>query len=336
MPDSEGALPRGTRVLVTGATGLVGNNVTRLLAARGYRVRVLTRPLSDPRPLAGLDVEIARGDVTDPASLEESLRESRLSFMPPDMSSWVGKTPHNTKRSISRGPCTWRPRLARWARMIHVSTVNTLGIGTKHQLAHEQWSAAENIACPYVVSKKAAETAVRQQIELGLDAVIVHPGLMFGPWDWKPSSGRMILEVARNFTPMAPKGGSSICDVRDVGDAIIAALDKAPTGRTYVLAGHNVTYLKLWQHIADIAGGTRPLCRCGPLIRLALGRGGDFWGWLTGHEPDVNSATIRLSDCYHYFDSSRAQRELGYQIRPVVESLRDAWHWFQEYGYVPR
>ena len=73
-----------------------------------------------------------------------------------------------------------------------------------------------NIPCPYVVSKQAGEQAVRQQIEAGLDAVIVHPGLMFGPWDWKPSSGRMMLQVARNFTPMAPTGGCSICDVRDV------------------------------------------------------------------------------------------------------------------------
>ncbi len=60
--------------LVTGATGLVGNNVARLLLARGERVRVLARETSDPRPLAGLNVEIARGDVRDAASVERAMR----------------------------------------------------------------------------------------------------------------------------------------------------------------------------------------------------------------------------------------------------------------------
>jgi dihydroflavonol-4-reductase len=218
--------------------------------------------------------------------------------------------------------------------LVHVSTNNTLGVGTRDRLANEEWAAAQNIPCPYVTSKKAGEVAVRQQIDQGLDAVILHPGLMFGPWDWKPSSGRMILEVARSFTPMAPIGGCSVCDVRDVAAGILAAMDKAPTGRAYVLAGHNLTYLKIWQLIADIAGGSRPLCRSGPLIRLVVARGGDFWGWVTGREPDVNSAAVKLSDCYHYFESTRAEQELGYRVRPVEESIRDAWQWFQDHGYV--
>ncbi len=220
------------------------------------------------------------------------------------------------------------------ARLVYVSTINTLGVGTKDCPASEDWSAGANIPCPYVLSKQAGERAVREQIDAGLDAVLVHPGLMFGPWDWKPSSGRMLLQVARNFTPMAPTGGCTTCDVRDVAAGILAALERAPTGRAYVLAGHNLTYLKLWQLFADIAGGSRPLCRTGPVIRIIVGRTGDFWGRLTGREPDVNSAAVKLSDCYHYFDSTRAQQELGYSIRPVEESIRDAWQWFRDHGYV--
>jgi dihydroflavonol-4-reductase len=133
---------------------------------------------------------------------------------------------------------------------------------------------------------------------------------------------------------MAPTGGCSVCDVRDVAHGILAALERAPTGRAYVLAGHNLTYLKLWQLFADIAGGSRPFCRTGPLIRIVVGRTGDLWGWLTGREPDVNSAAVKLSDCFHYFDSTRAQQELEYNIRPVEESVRDAWQWFRDHGYV--
>ncbi len=323
------------RVLVTGATGLVGNNVTRLLTARSIKARVLVRSSSDSRALEGLDVEQATGDICDPPSLAAAMQGVTTVIHAAGcvLLGWQNQALHETINHLGTRHVAQAARKV-GARLVYVSTINTLGFGTIDCPADEEQSAGPNIPCPYVTSKRAAEQAVRQEIDAGLDGIIVHPGLMFGPWDWKPSSGRMLLQVARSFTPMAPKGGCSICDVRDVSEGILAAVQRAPTGRAYVLAGHNLTYLKLWQLFADIAGGSRPICRTGPLIRIAVGRSGDFWGWFTGREPDVNSAAVKLSDCYHYFCSARAQRELDYNIRPVDESIRDAWQWFQDYGYV--
>ena len=92
------------------------------------------------------------------------------------------------------------------ARMVYVSTINTLGVGTRDRPADEEWVAGPNVPCPYVLSKQAAERSVREQIELGLDACIVHPGLMFGPWDWKPSSGRMLIEVVQTVHAVCAGG----------------------------------------------------------------------------------------------------------------------------------
>ncbi len=330
-----GAGDRWSRVLVTGATGLVGNNVTRLLVERRVKVRVLARKQSDSRPCEGLDVELATGDITDPRSLAAAMEgvSAVVHSAGCVLLGWKNDALHE---AVNHQGTLNVARCARdvGARLVQVSTINTLGVGARDHFADETQACAQNIPCPYVVSKRAAEAAVRQQIDAGLDAVIVHPGLMFGPWDWKPSSGRMILEVANRFTPMAPAGGCTVCDVRDVAAGILAALETAPTGRAYVLGGQNLTYLKLWQRIADIAGGSRPFCRSGPLIRIAVGRGGDLWGRISGKEPDVNSAAVKMSDCYHYFDSSRAQQELGYETRPVEQTLRDAWQWFQDYGFV--
>ncbi|MHB0957769.1 MAG: NAD-dependent epimerase/dehydratase family protein [Pirellulaceae bacterium] len=323
------------RVLVTGATGLVGNNVARLLVDQGVAVRALVRSPRDPRALAGLPIEVVGGDVTDGSSLRAAFNgiQAVVHAAGCVLLGWRNADLH---ACVNHGGTQQMATAARaaGARMVHVSTINTLGFGTRDRLADETWSAGPNIACPYVTSKQAAERSVREQIEQGLDACIVHPGLMFGPWDWKPSSGRMLIDVVRRFTPLAPAGGISVCDVRDVAQGIVAALAHAPAGRAFVLAGHNVTYLKLWQQFVDIAGGRRPLCRSGPLMRIVAGRIGDLWGRLSGREPDVNSAAIGLSDQYHYFSSARAQRELGYQIRPLEQSIRDAWHWFQEYGFV--
>ncbi len=335
MSSSRAMLRDDQRVLVTGATGLVGNNVTRLLVARGIPVRVLVRNPRDARPFEGLNVEMATGDVTDSASLQAAMKGvwGVVHAAGCVLMGWRSEALHESVNHMGTQHVAEAARRAA-ARMVYVSTINALGVGAPDQPADEERVAGPTVPCPYVRSKQAADRSVREQIELGLDARIVHPGLMFGPWDWKPSSGRMLLEVVRRFTPVAPAGGISVCDVRDVAQAIVTALATAPAGRTFVLAGHNVTYLNLWQRFADIAGGSRPLCRSGPLMGIVAGRMGDLWGRLTGREPDVNSAAVRLSSQFHYFSSARARRELEYRTRPLEESIRDAWRWFQEYGYV--
>ena len=63
--------------LVTGANGHVGNNLCRQLVARGERVRAMIRASADPAPLAGLDVEIVRGDILDAAATERAVTGCR-------------------------------------------------------------------------------------------------------------------------------------------------------------------------------------------------------------------------------------------------------------------
>lgn len=321
-------------VLVTGATGLVGNNVVRALLQRGTRVRALVRDPQATGPFAGLDVQLVPGDVTAPETLAAAL-DGVSGVVHAAGFVGLGWRRADLHESINHGGTRHVAQAARAAgvRLVHVSTINALGHGEPQRLADEDWVAGPNVACPYVLSKQAAERSVQEEIARGLAAVIVHPSLMFGPWDWKPSSGRMFLEVTRRFTPLAPAGGISVCDVRDVAQAIVTALAGPQTGRRYVLAGHNLTYLRLWQQFADTAGARRPLARCGPLLRKTAGAAGDLWGRLTGNEPDVNSAAIRLSDQYHYFSSARAERELGYHIRPLEDTLRDTWQWLRTYGF---
>ena len=94
-----------------------------------------------------------------------------------------------------------------------------------------------------------------------------------------------------------------------------------------------MSYLDAWRRFADVSGGGRPLCRAGPLMRVVAGRWGDLMARVTGREPEVNSAAVQLSDRFHCF-SSRRTEELGYRVRPADESIRDAWQWFVEHGYV--
>jgi dihydroflavonol-4-reductase len=143
----------------------------------------------------------------------------------------------------------------------------------------------------------------------------------------------MLLEVAKRFTPLAPAGGFTVCDIRDVANGIQAAIERAPKGSQFILGGHNMRYIEAWNLFAEVSGGSRPWCPAGPVLRVLGGGCGDLMTKITGREPDVNSAAVRMSSQYHYYRSERAIRELGYRIRPAREAVEAAWEWFKEHGY---
>jgi dihydroflavonol-4-reductase len=322
-------------VLVTGATGLVGNNVVRALLDEGHAVRVLVRRTADPRPLTGLPVEVCEGDVRDPAEVASACRGTEAVIHAAAMIH-LGWTQLAAAREINVGGTRNVAEAARnvGVRLVHVSSVDSLGLGTPDAPADEETPAAGQVPCTYVVTKRESDAVVRELASQGLDAVIVHPGFMLGPWDWKPSSGRMLLTVARQFTPVAPTGGCCLCDVRDVTAGILAAWQRGTRGRPYILGGHNMRYIEAWRLFAEVGQGSAPWFCAGPLMRVLGGRFGDLYAKLTGREPDVNSAAVAMSSQYHYYRSDRAQQELGYRIRPARETVVDAWQWFREHGYV--
>jgi nucleoside-diphosphate-sugar epimerase len=144
----------------------------------------------------------------------------------------------------------------------------------------------------------------------------------------------MLLQVARGWGLFAPLGANCYCDVRDVASGIITAAERGSPGRRYILAGPSLSYFQAWRIFAAATGGTPPVFPAGPIVRVAAGLVGDMVTRLTGHEPDVNSAATAIAAQRRNFTSARAERELGYRPRPLLQSATDAWHWFRQNGYV--
>jgi len=217
-------------------------------------------------------------------------------------------------------------------RMVHVSGINALGLGRLDHPADEDSGLPGIVEIPYVVTKRESERVVLAEVARGLDGLIVNPGCMFGPWDWKPSSGRMLLAVAR-FAPWYPMGAVTFCDVRDVAAGTLAAAKLGRTGRRYILGGHNLSYKEAWRRMTRLAGHLSPLLPMGTIFRAVAMPVLNLHSWLTGEESDVNSAVLKLGRQQHCFSSRRAENELGYQARPFDETLRDTWEWFRQRGY---
>jgi dihydroflavonol-4-reductase len=322
------------KYLVTGATGLLGNNLVRDLLARGNAVRVLVRSGGDPRPLAGLSIERAEGDIRDAAAVAQAAAGADVVIHSAGHVH-IGWTQLDVSRGINVEGTRNVAAAARaaGARLVHVSTINALGLGNLDQPADEDTALPGILEVPYVVTKREAEKVVLDEVARGLWATIVHPATMFGPWDWKPSSGKMLLEVTR-FAPWAPVGAQCFCDARDVSAGTIAAADRGQSGRRYILGGHNLSFAQAWRQIAGLVGKPGPRMPMGPLFRLIAMPALNLKTRLSGRETAANSAALGMGRQMHCFTSARAERELAYRIRPLDETLAAAWQWFCDNGYV--
>ncbi|HEY2840133.1 MAG TPA: NAD-dependent epimerase/dehydratase family protein [Pirellulales bacterium] len=319
--------------LVTGATGLLGNNVVRLLLSRGESVRVLARDAEDPA-LAGLSVERFAGDVRDAGSVRAACEgvaavihaaaHVRMGWRQPELYESINVDGTRNVAAACR---------AGGARMVHVSSTDVFGRCSLRHATDEETPPGPGPKTPYALTKRAAESVVLQECDQGLSAVIINPGFMLGPWDWKPSSGRIVLAVGRGTAIVAPKGWLSLCDARDVAAGALAARDCGAIARRYILAGETLRFIDAFRLIAEVCHTIRPLMQARRVIASIGGYSGDLWGWISGTEPDVNSAAVAMARLPKNYNSARAERELGYRRRPVHETIADAWNWFGEHGY---
>lgn len=326
------------RIVVTGATGLLGNNVVRAAVRQGHEVIALSRHASQNKALRGLPVIPVDGNISDRDSLRRAIADPLDGLIHCAAHIHIGWTERNEADRINIQGTRNLLELAkdRGTRCVHVSTVNVLPVGAKdraHDGANDEDSQGDpQIPCTYVLSKTGAEQEARAAIDRGEDVVIVYPGFMLGPWDWKPSSGRMVIDLSHGAPPMAPSGGCSVCDARDVADATLRALTDAPKGGRYILAGENWTYFRLWSEIAARFGCRKPWIAMRPPGRWLIGTVGDAITMITGREPIFNSASLRMGAQFHWYSSQRAKDVLGYQPRPAGQSLDETIAWFRENG----
>ena len=309
--------------LVTGATGLVGNNVVRLLLDRGQQIRVLVRPTANPRALAGLDVETIAGDVQQPETVRAACRGvGRIVHAAAVVQfGWTGL---EKQRAINVAGTRHVVAAAKaeGARLIHVSTVDTLGMGCRAAPGDEDSPQYNAVVCPYVITKREAERLVLDEVDHGLDAVVVNPTYMLGLVGLvveaflrrDDSADRPRLRQDRSAGRKRYLRRSGRC-----GGRYSRRIRSGPAlrGRRYILGGDPMRLFDTWKLIAEIAG-VKPPWHIGrrPLLRF-YGRCGDLWGKIRGREGVFNSAAVESAMVDHHFSYARAQQELGYSPRPA-------------------
>ena len=324
--------------LVTGATGLVGSAVVRALLRKGQQIRVLVRPTSDRRNLAGLAIEIAEGSLEQPESLARAVTGCRYVYhVAADYRLWVpDPEPMFRTNVVGTRDLMIAALEAGVERVIYTSSVATLGLIPEGSADEETPSRAEDMIGPYKRSKFEAEEIVRNLAhDRGLPVVIANPSTPVGPGDLKPTpTGRMILEAARGQMPAFVDTGLNIVHVDDVAEGHLAAAEKGRIGERYILGGENMSLAEILAQVSLAAGRRAPSLRLPHGMLYPVAVGAELAARLTGREPLITLDGVRMSRKKMFFSSEKASRELGYRPRPAREAIVDAVSWFRANGYL--
>jgi dihydroflavonol-4-reductase len=330
----------GDVTVVTGGTGFVGAAVVRRLVAAGHRVRVLARPSSDRRLLAGLPVEIVDGDLTEAASLRGILKgcgflfhvAAFYSLWARDRRLFYDINLEGTRRILQAAA------EAGVSRVVYTSTVGALGIPRGGGAGTEDTPVSlTDMVGDYKRSKFLAEEVARGFAQQGLPVVIVNPSAPVGPGDIKPTpTGKMIVDFLRGRMWAYLPTGLNLVDVDDVAAGHLMAAQRGRVGERYILGGENLTLLEIFGLLGRIAGIRPPRLQVSPGLILPLARLSEWLAdHVTGRPPLVAVDAVRMARKMMFFDSAKAIRELGLPQSSVEDALARAVRWFRENGYAP-
>jgi nucleoside-diphosphate-sugar epimerase len=318
---------------VTGATGFVGLNLVEQLLARGWRVIALHRASAELKYLARLPAERAVGDVTDADSLLRALPErvDAVFHVAGDLSLWSPRNAEQDRVNIEGTRNMVQAALERGARrFLHTSSISVWGM-VRGRIDERVPQLGRYSTVNYQRSKFLADEEVRAGIARGLDAVILCPGSILGPYDTR-GYARLAMMVAAGTLPGVPPGSLSFCHVREVAAAHIAAVARGRTGQNYLLAGTDASFLELVREIGAATGKAVPSRATPAWLLKAIGALGGVGGRLTGREPRITPEAARLATRVVSCDSSKAMRELGFRVVPLREMVRDCVAWLTAEG----
>ena len=318
-------------ILVTGAAGHVGNVLVRELLEDGQEVRALILPGEDTTSLDGLDVEYFKGDVLDSASLDSAMQGVEkvfhlagiISIMPGQDELMRQVNVQGTKNVVRAA------MRAGVSRLVYTSSIHALSRDCKGKIDERVPFDPQNPAGEYDRTKAEASMVVLDAIKEGLDAVIVCPTGVIGPFDYRGSEmGELLKNFMRRKPHLMIEGAFDFVDVRDVARGHIRAAEHGRTGEVYILSGWQVKIYQLKQMVQDFIGRHSPTIHMPQWVVKIATKFTPLYYRLTRQIPKITEYSIETVQGNSDISSEKARKELGYSPRMMITTVADTIRWW--------
>ena len=327
------------KVMVTGADGLLGSNVVRKLLACGHQVGSFVQRGKPTPTLDDLPIEKREGDLLEPESLVRAF----------DGYHAVIHAAANTSVWPSRSKISWAVNMTgtehvldavervQADRLVCVGTANSFTPGTKEHPGDETTGfGCASYGLDYIDSKYEALKLIRQRVAThNLPALVIHPTFMIGPFDSTPSSGMMLIRLKQGRIPGYTSGGKSWTHVGDVATAIVNSLTAGRVGESYIAGNWNLSYKEFFELAAQELQVKAPSLHIPKPVTLVGGLIASSIAAVTHKPPLLSYHMAKVGVDGHYYDSSKAHRELDMPRTPRDVAVRECMDWLMAQGKFP-
>jgi len=315
--------------LVIGANGFLGSHVTRQLVADGHEVRAMVRQGANTRSIDDLALTRFHGDVFDTAVLQEAMDGvDDVYYCVVDTRAWLRDTSPLFRTNVEGLRNVLEVAVAQpgLRRFVFTSTYATVGRRRGHVATEDDIVGTRGLS-DYVQSRVQAENLVMRYVaESGLPAVAMCVSTTYGDGDWgRTPHGAFIAGAVFGKLPFTMQGIQlEVVGVTDAARAMILAAERGRVGERYLISERMITMKEVVRIAADEAGVPAPRRSISVPMLYALGALGTLRARLTGKDAELSLASVRMMRAEAALDHGKAVRELGWQPRPVEESIREA------------
>lgn len=324
------------KVAITGGSGHIGNCLIRELIKKGAKIKALVHNFDDS--LKNLDLEFVKGDLTDKNSLDKLCTDADVVF---HLAARIAIDKKNTDVVYNTNVQGTQNLIdvcitKKVKRLIHFSSIHALDPYPLDEVLDENRAFIGSTKLIYEQSKADSEKIVIKAAQNGLNAVVLNPTAVIGPYDFKGSYlGQALIKIYQNKLPMLVPGGYDWVDVRDVVNASIAAITHGKSGGRFILSGHYLSLKELSELIGKVSNQKTPrllaplfLAKIGlPFIKL--------YSNITNEHPLYTSESLDiLKNSNKLISNAKATQELGFIARPLEETLKDTFAWYKENGTI--
>ena len=223
-------------------------------------------------------------------------------------------------------------------RVVYTSSVATMGFRTDGTIVDEATPVSlEDMIGHYKRSKFLAEREAVAAAQAGQHVMVLNPTTPIGPGDIKPTpTGQIVVDFLNRKFPAYVDTGLNLVDVAEVARMHVAALERGRPGERYILGGENLSLKQILDKMSAITQLPSPTVKVPHAVAMAFAFFDEtITGRLRNREPRATVEAVRMGRKKMFAASTKAERELGFQVLPVYPALRAAIDWFRAHGYAP-